>query len=75
MIINYGENFIAPDELIPDELFKISDLETINDSINVNSFEPQSELDLLDDTNDNINTKELIENQSKIFIKLKLQTH
>ncbi|MBQ8678777.1 MAG: hypothetical protein IJ530_03335 [Treponema sp.] len=72
MIINYGENFIAPDELIPDELFKISDLETINDFINVNSFEPQSELDLLDDTNDNINTKELIENQSKNFYQVKI---
>lgn len=72
MIINYVENFLAPNKLIPDELFKISDFEIINDSINVNSFVPQSELDLLDDTDDNINTKELIENQSNNFYQFKI---
>jgi len=72
MIINYVENFLAPDKLIPDELFKINDFEIINDSINVNSFVPQTELDLLDDTDDNINTKELIENQSNNFYQFKI---
>lgn len=72
MIINYVESFLAPDKLIPDELFKINDFEIINDSINVNSFVPRTELDLLDDTDDNINTKELIENQSNNFYQFKI---
>lgn len=73
MITNYGENFIAPEELIPDELFKISDIDFFNESLNVNSFEPQSVLDLLEDTDDNINSKELVENQSNNFYQVNLQ--
>lgn len=70
MTLSYGKDFIAPSVLIPDELFKLNDFEIFNESINIDAFEPVTELNLLDDTDDNINTNELVENQSSNFYKL-----